>query len=264
MTTTVTTPESARDRWLDRYEHRTSPWLSFLALVFLVTYSMQMIWPDNKEPWFVAATWFGNFLWLLFAVDLAFRFAVTDDKRHFFQRNWLDTVTVVLPQFRALRALRAFSRNGVFSKRGGFSGGAAITGGLGMAIVVWIGALMVLSAERGHPHAEIVNVPDAVWWTFETITTVGYGDFVPVTGTGRAMAVLVMFVGISIVGVVSASLAAVLIKQSNAPSTPDASAATSPTAATPTATDADLLAEIRELKSMVASLQAAVADRPST
>lgn len=263
MTTpAASAPESARQRFLDRYEARTSIWLSFLALVFLVTYSMQMIWPDNRESWFVAATWFGNILWLLFAVDLAFRFFMTTDKRHFFQHNWLDTVTVVLPQFRALRALRAFSRKGVMSKRGGLSSGAAITGALGMAIVVWIGALMVLSAERGHPHAEIVNLPDAVWWTFETITTVGYGDFVPVTGTGRAMAVLVMFVGISIVGVVSASLAAMLVKSSNAPAaSAPASDDASTASATTTTTDPALLDEIRELKAMVASLQATLAQR---
>ena len=37
---------------------------------------------------------------------------------------------------------------------------------------------MVLSAERGAKGAEITSFPDSVWWTFETITTVGYGDFV--------------------------------------------------------------------------------------
>ena len=55
----------------------------------------------------------------------------------------------------------------------------------------------------------------------ETVTTVGYGDFVPVTWWGRVIAALIMVVGISVLGVVSAGMAATLVKQSQAPAAPD-------------------------------------------
>jgi voltage-gated potassium channel len=88
------------------------------------------------------------------------------------------------------------------------------------ALVVWVGSLMVLGAERGAAGAEINTFGEAVWWSFETITTVGYGDFVPVTSMGRFIATLIMLVGISVLGVVSAGVAATLIKQTNVPPAP--------------------------------------------
>ena len=107
-------------------------------------------------------------------------------------------------------------------------------------IVVWVGSVMVLNAERGAPNAEIVNIGDAVWWAFETVTTVGYGDFVPVTWNGRALAVLVMLVGISVLGIVTASLSAALVKRTHqGPDRVD-----------------EVLAELAEVKATLARLEA--------
>ena len=230
--------QNKRDSLLAIYSKRTTPLLSGLALVFLLTFSIQSIWPDYDTAWYFWMSVFSNFLWALFALDLAFRFTLTTNKRGFFRNNWLDTITVVLPQLRALRALRAFTPDGILSKgKGVFSGRAVTSALLGTAIIVWVGSLMVLSAERGAKGAEITSFPDSVWWTFETITTVGYGDFVPVTWTGRFIAVFIMMLGISLVGVVSASLAATLVKQNK----PDPAV--------------EVMNELAELKTMVATLQ---------
>ena len=53
--------------------------------------------------------------------------------------------------------------------------------------------------EHEHKGANITNLGDAFWWAFETVTTVGYGDYTPVTVVGRVIAVIVMFSGIGIV-----------------------------------------------------------------
>lgn len=78
-----------------------------------------------------------------------------------------------------------------------------------------MGALGVLDAEQNDPNANIKNFGDAIWWATTTITTVGYGDYYPVTLTGRLVAVGLMISGVAVVGVVTASLASWLVAQIN-------------------------------------------------
>jgi len=65
-------------------------------------------------------------------------------------------------------------------------------------LVVGLGGIGVYLAEHGNPRANITNLGDAFWWAVVTITTVGYGDYYPVTAVGRAIAVIVMFSGIGV------------------------------------------------------------------
>ncbi|MEU2023949.1 potassium channel family protein [Streptomyces sp. NPDC016469] len=76
-----------------------------------------------------------------------------------------------------------------------------------LALTVLAGSWLVLVAERHAPHATITSYPRALWWSVETATTVGYGDFFPVTLWGRIVAVVVMGVGITTYGMVTAALA---------------------------------------------------------
>ena len=238
----LTAAQTHRQEWLDVYMRRVSPLLSILALVYLATFSIQAIWYEPDATWFQYMNIFGNLLWVLFVIDLVFRFLMSPIKKHFFRKNLVDTITVVVPQFRAIRALRAFTGSGFISKKSGLISGGGLTSALLAAlIVVWVGSLMVLNAERSAANAEIKTAGEAVWWGFETVTTVGYGDFVPVTWNGRFLAVLVMLVGISVLGVVTASLSAALVKRAHqGPDRVD-----------------EVLQELAQLKAMVARLEAA-------
>lgn len=278
-------PEKQRRlAFLQEYTARTNFALSVLALIYLITYTVQSIWYRPEQPWYQWLVIFGNALWVLFAVDLMFRFAIAPRKRHFFRENWLDTITVAFPQLRALRALRAFTPNGIVARehsRGVITGGAAASAFTGTLILIWVGSLMVLNAERGAPGAEITSMGDSIWWAFETVTTVGYGDFVPVTWTGRIVAVAIMIVGISALGVVTATLSATLVKsRGSSATTPDATdptaatPATTPPATTPPATaapasrtdasDDDLRRELAEIKAMLADIQARMPATPAS
>ena len=66
------------------------------------------------------------------------------------------------------------------------------------ALVIVLGAIVMYLAEHKQPGANITNLGDALWWSVETITTVGYGDYTPISTLGRTVAIIVMFAGIGI------------------------------------------------------------------
>ena len=78
---------------------------------------------------------------------------------------------------------------------------AAVAGG-----VVVVGSLVAYHAE--HPtNPGFATIGDALWWGIVTLTTVGYGDIVPKTATGRWAAVMIMITGVSVLGLLAGSLA---------------------------------------------------------
>jgi len=78
---------------------------------------------------------------------------------------------------------------------------------------VGLGAIAVLDAEQDAADSNITTFGDALWWACTTVTTVGYGDRYPVTLEGRAVAVVLMIVGIGVVGAVTASVATWLMNR---------------------------------------------------
>ena len=64
--------------------------------------------------------------------------------------------------------------------------------------VIVSGSFVIFSVESQHPDSQINSMLDAVWWTVATVTTVGYGDIVPVTETGKIVAIFFMFFGIGV------------------------------------------------------------------
>jgi voltage-gated potassium channel len=124
-----------------------------------------------------------------------------------------DLAILALPALRPLRLLRVvmllrvLNRGAIASLRGRIA--VYVCGATG--ILLFCSALAVLDAERPQPGANITGFGDALWWAVTTITTVGYGDYYPVTATGRWVAAGLMLGGIALLGVVSASIASWLI-----------------------------------------------------
>ena len=78
-------------------------------------------------------------------------------------------------------------------------------------VVVTIASLLVLRVERIAPGSNITTGATAFWWAIVTMTTVGYGDFVPVTHTGRIIAVVLMTFGVGIFAVLTSFMASHLV-----------------------------------------------------
>lgn len=78
-------------------------------------------------------------------------------------------------------------------------------------IVVGSSGLGIYLIESPHDDAQITTLIDAFWWASATVTTVGYGDVVPVTELGRMIGIALMFIGISIIGTFISVLGARLV-----------------------------------------------------
>lgn len=74
-----------------------------------------------------------------------------------------------------------------------------------IGIIVLVSGYLIASFEPS------ISFAGGIWWSVVTLTTVGYGDISPSTAEGRILAVIIMFFGIGLLGVLSASLASMLI-----------------------------------------------------
>ena len=80
----------------------------------------------------------------------------------------------------------------------------------GYAVGAYLGSVLVVSWAMSL--LEGWSFADSLWWAFTTTTTTGYGDLYPVTGAGRVVAVVTMFLGIVAIGVIVGRIAAVVIR----------------------------------------------------
>ena len=198
-----------REALVHRVERITELPLLVLAFVMIPLLIGPMLWEltPQEETTFLILDYF---IWALFAVDLLVKMAISPHRLAYLRRHWLEVLVVVIPFFRPLRLLRIF----VFGSRAWVGMRRLVNVdflliyGVGLVIIA---ATIVASVEGGYG-ASIHSFADALWWAVVTITTVGYGDMVPITLAGRAIAFVLMLGGIAFFSGVTANLASFLIK----------------------------------------------------
>jgi len=68
-------------------------------------------------------------------------------------------------------------------------------------LVILVGTIVEYNIESKVPNTQIKTYLDSLWWCVSTVTTVGYGDIVPVSNLGRIVAMFYMFFGISMISI---------------------------------------------------------------
>ena len=176
-------------------------------------------------------TVYDNLICVVFLIDFTVNITRAKPKRAYWidRRGWLDLLGSIpsfgLFRFSALLRLFRISRlarisrlmrgqakkelvKDIVDNRGQY---AIFITLLLMLIVLSTSSVLVLMAESHSPDANIKTGGDALWWAIVTITTVGYGDYYPVTTFGREVGVVVMFAGVGIIGALASILASILV-----------------------------------------------------
>lgn len=81
---------------------------------------------------------------------------------------------------------------------------------LAVLLFVGLGSIGMYALESDH---DISSWPDAIWYSFVTMTTVGYGDLFPKTGMGRALGIVLMVLGVGVLGMFTANVASLLVEK---------------------------------------------------
>ena len=198
---------------LDAYERRTALAMLLLAVGYLVLYSFYVLDEGLTSEGLDRLDTAMNVIWVVFIVDLTLRTVLAPKHIAYLVHHPLDVIAVAVPAFRVLRVLRVLTAGQWLISRGSRLrvGRTATAVVFAVAFLTYLSALAVLNAERGAKGADIESFGDAVWWSLVTMATVGYGDYVPVTTNGRIVAVGLMVVGISLLGLVGASVASAVV-----------------------------------------------------
>ena len=157
-------------------------------------------------------------LWVILLVEYVVRLVVTPDRRGYLKRRWVEPATVALPPLQGWRLvgiekMSLLLREGELRVEAVLSHHSLFRVLIAAAATLFLGAWLVLLFEENAKGSNIHSYPDALWWAIVTVTTVGYGDRYPVTEGGRVVATVLMLVGIGLIGVLTATVASVFIKE---------------------------------------------------
>jgi voltage-gated potassium channel len=190
--------------------------LTLLAIAFLFAFSYPAFdetTSDSTNNYLSVVQWV---CWFAFALDLIYGILRAESKTEYLKRHPLELASVLLPFLRPLRLMRVISFGSLALQKVAIGRQFAITVKVAVSAVFisYIAAVQITISERGVEGSNIKSFSDGLWWAVTTVTTVGYGDRYPTTTEGRFLAVLLMITGISLVGVITASVAAWFVKLS--------------------------------------------------
>jgi voltage-gated potassium channel len=199
---------------LRKYKPIWDNFLLFMAIIFLVVYSLPAFNPNlslNEQENINVIQWF---CWIIFALDVFIGFSFSTNKKNYLKTHPLEIAAVLLPFLRPLRLLRFISVGSLVIQKISIGKSVGITLKLTITSIflAFIAAVEVTLAERAVPEGNIKTIGDGLWWAITTVTTVGYGDRFPTTNQGRLIALGLMLLGVSLIGVISATMAAWFVR----------------------------------------------------
>lgn len=155
-----------------------------------------------------------DIIYWIFVIDVLVRMITTKNKKKFLKHNIIDLIAI-LPfgffstleygsAFKLLRivsyALRLIGNIREILFLNGF------IYALGCTILITILGSIGIYIFEGTNNSDIQSYGDGLWWSFVTVTTVGYGDISPQTSGGRFIACILMITGIGFLSMLTSTI----------------------------------------------------------
>ncbi len=244
--------------------------LTFISLIIMVLMLLPL---DAATIGLLQA--YDNLICAIFLLDFFFNLNIASKKSDYFIREhgWLDLLGSIpsfgvafkysglfrLARLNRLARIRTMMRgttrkeliSNILKNRSRYTAFITI---LLLIIVLATASVLVLEFESRSPGARITTGWDAFWYSIVTITTVGYGDYYPVTTGGRITGMFIMVAGVGLIGVLASLLSNLLMGSPDAPideEVPEPKAA--PAENTEISEIKKELAEMRELLEKIAN-----------
>ena len=190
--------------------------LCVVSVVFAVLdFNRGLTRPERIADWTIYA---------FFVIDYVVRFIMADSKRSFFKENIFDLIAI-LPFNSAMRVFRMarfvkllqlvkLFRIGALSARLGTRSRKFFDTN-GFKYILMVCSVSILVAAVAMTYFEYMPFKDALWWSFVTATTVGYGDLSPASGAGRIIACCLMLVGIGLIGSLTSTITSFFLRSTD-------------------------------------------------
>ena len=201
-----------------------------LSLYVLIELTIEIIYPIS-EPTLRLLEKIDFIICIIFQIDFFYFLYHSDNKKKYLKTRWIDFVSSIpfigllrcfrlakvirvvrlLRVFRILRASKAIlyiirwlSNNKMIS--------VFVSYILILTIILFFSSLAMYSIEKDI-NDNINEFFDAFWWSFITVTSVGYGDIYPVTKLGKVIAMVLTLSGMGLFSLITAELSAKFICQ---------------------------------------------------
>jgi voltage-gated potassium channel len=210
-------PSGGRHELVDRIEEITKYPLALLGAAWLVL-GIIVVTTSISHTTSTALVTTLFVVWAIMLAEYLVRLAITPDTPGYLKRRWAEPATVAVPALQhwhliGIERMTLMLHEGELRLEYILKHHSLFRVLIAAAGTLFLGAWAVLLFEEDGNTGNIHSYPQALWWAIVTVTTVGYGDKYPVSTGGRIVATVLMLVGIGLIGVLTATVASVFMKE---------------------------------------------------
>ena len=202
------------------------------------TWAKRLEWPMIMVAFWIPIQWYleevnmisvgavriGDwFVWFAFLLETLILLVLVHDKRQYLLNNWMNVAIILTgmliiwgytPVLSVLRSLRLLLVLGLLLRISRTLTKILRQNQLGNLLAFTLFMVVVSGILISGFDPAIHDPWEGIWWALVSITTVGYGDVVPVSGPGKFFASLLIVLGIVVFSVLTATVSAYLIRRS--------------------------------------------------